>query len=86
VPVIEKDGDVFRVKVGSVLHPMTRPHYIGWITLKTPYGEFRKFLDVDEEPIAEFPIPSGELPPGPIVAQEWCNLHGLWKSEYKPSE
>ena len=31
VPVIEKTGDGFKVKVGSVTHPMEEKHWIEWV-------------------------------------------------------
>ena len=33
VPVIERNGDIVTVKVGSVAHPMEEKHYIEWIEL-----------------------------------------------------
>ena len=35
VPVIEKNGNVVKVTVGSVEHPMVEIHYIQWIILET---------------------------------------------------
>lgn len=75
VPVIEKiDGGV-RVKVGSVEHPMTEEHHIEWIQVLSGEKSYRKFLNPGEKPEAEFKIE------GDVVAREYCNLHGLWKSE-----
>ena len=31
VPVVEKTADGFKVKVGSVAHPMEEKHYIEWV-------------------------------------------------------
>ena len=33
VPVVEKTADGYKVKVGSVAHPMEEKHYIEWIEL-----------------------------------------------------
>ncbi len=33
VPVIERIGENYKVKVGSVPHPMEEKHYIEWIEL-----------------------------------------------------
>lgn len=78
VPVIEKKGDVYLVKVGSVDHPMTGEHYIEWIELASADGSFvqRKMLTPSDKPQAEFKAGDGNF-----VARAYCNLHGLWKSK-----
>ena len=38
VPVIEQNGDMVIVKVGSVEHPSLPAHYIEWILLETEMG------------------------------------------------
>ncbi len=75
VPVVEKTADGYRVKVGSVAHPMTPEHYIEWIELVTPACVLRKRLTPSDEPTAEFKTDATE-----VTAREFCNLHGLWKS------
>ena len=76
VPVIEKTEDGIKVKVGSVPHPMQEEHYIEWIELIADGRAYRQFLSPGEEPEAVFSI-EGQS----ITAREYCNLHGLWKSE-----
>lgn len=75
VPVIEKIKDGFKVKVGSVPHPMEETHYIEWIELNVDGQSFRKFFKPGDQPEAVF-CASGEI----ISAREYCNLHGLWRS------
>jgi superoxide reductase len=75
VPVIEKTADGFKVKVGSVTHPMEEKHYIEWIELIADGVAYRKFLKPGEAPEAVFCIDAKQ-----ITAREYCNLHGLWKS------
>ncbi len=76
VPVIEKKGKGILVKIGSVPHPMEEKHYIEWIAVQKDGAEFRKFLKPGEKPEAEFPVsPEG------VTAREFCNVHGLWKSQ-----
>ncbi|MEA5017099.1 MAG: desulfoferrodoxin family protein [Erysipelotrichaceae bacterium] len=77
VPVIEVDGSRVKVTVGSVLHPMIEAHHIAWIYLLTKQGGYLKYLHVEQEPIAYFCIENDEV----VAAFEYCNLHGLWKSE-----
>ncbi|QER41377.1 desulfoferrodoxin [Thermodesulfobacterium sp. TA1] len=76
VPVIEKEEEVYKVKVGSVPHPMTEEHYIEWIELHTDDDRvYIKFLKPGEAPEAVFEVKAGK-----VIAKEWCNLHGYWQS------
>ena len=76
VPVIEKTKNGFIVKVGSVEHPMIPEHYIEWIEIIADGVSYKKFLKPGEKPEAEFCIKAKNL-----TAREYCNLHGLWKSQ-----
>ena len=78
VPVIEVEGNIVTVKVGSVAHPMLEEHSIQWIALDTEQGRQRKELSPGEEPVAVFALVEGDKP---VAAYEYCNLHGLWKAE-----
>ena len=78
VPVLSVDGRSVTVTVGSVSHPMLEAHYIEWILLETTQGRQRKVLRPGDEPSAVFALAEGETP---VAAWEYCNLHGLWKSE-----
>lgn len=75
VPVIEKTKNGFKIKVGSVPHPMEEKHYIEWIEVIADGKNYRKFLKPGDKPEAEFCIDAKK-----ITAREYCNLHGLWKS------
>ena len=74
VPVVEKTDNGFRVKVGSVEHPMEDGHYIEWIEIIADREVFKKFLKAGEKPEAEF-----ETSVDNVVARSYCNVHGLWK-------
>jgi len=78
LPVIEKDGNTVTVKVGEVTHPMLDEHFITHIWLETDMGMYRKSLIPDTEPKAIFVLGEGEEV---VAAYEYCNLHGLWKTE-----
>ncbi len=78
VPVIEIDGNIVTVKVGSVEHPMMDAHYIQWIVLETEQGRQRKTLNPGDKPVAVFALAEGDKA---VEAYEYCNLHGLWKAE-----
>lgn len=75
IPVIEKIDGGFKVKVGSVPHPMEEKHYIEWIEIITDGKAYRQFLKPGDAPEAVFMINASA-----ITAREYCNLHGLWKS------
>lgn len=75
VPAIEKADGGYRVKVGSVAHPMEEKHYIEWIELIADGKAYRQFLNPGEAPEAFFPIDAQQ-----VTAREYCNLHGLWKA------
>jgi superoxide reductase len=76
VPVIEKIEGGYKVKVGSVAHPMEKKHYIEWIQLLTDGGAYRQFLEPGQAPEAVFHIKAGG-----VSAREYCNIHGLWKGK-----
>lgn len=76
VPVIERSPTGVRVRVGSVPHPMEEGHYVVWIEVSADGKVYRALLRPGEEPVAEFPITAER-----VEAREYCNLHGLWRSE-----
>ena len=78
VPVVNVDGNLVKVNIGSVDHPMTAEHSILWVYLQTDKGGQRKNLAVDGAPAVEFVITADEKP---IAVYAYCNLHGLWKTE-----
>ena len=77
VPVVNVEGNVVKVEVGEVEHPMLEEHYIGFVAIETKNGAVqKKYLNPGEKPVAEFVLAEGdEL----VAAYEYCNLHGLWK-------
>ena len=76
VPVIEKIDGGYKVKVGSVAHPMEEKHYIEWIELLAGGEAYRHFLEPGQEPEAVFLIEAEK-----VSAREYCTIHGLWKGE-----
>lgn len=78
VPVIEKIDGGYKVKIGSVEHPMIETHYIEWIELVCEKcGKVqRKYLKAGDKPEAVFKSDSDK-----VTAREYCNIHGLWKAE-----
>ena len=80
IPVVEIDGNIARVTIGSTLHPMEEAHYIEWMYLETSIGIKRVKLNPKEEPIASFALLEEETV---VAAYAYCNLHGLWIKELK---
>jgi len=76
VPVVTKEDGKIKVTVGSVLHPSLPEHYIEWIALVTAGKVELTNLEPGVEPRAEF----AEVASGTVY--EYCNLHGLWKTEF----
>ncbi|MFZ2147730.1 MAG: desulfoferrodoxin [Sedimentisphaerales bacterium] len=74
VPVIEKIDGGYKVKVGSVPHPMEEKHYIEWIELLADGRAYRQFLEPGSEPEAVFNVEADS-----VSAREYCNVHSLWK-------
>jgi len=76
VPVIEKTANGYKVKIGSVPHPMEEKHYIEWIALYADGRAYRKYLQPGDAPEAEFLCQAQD-----VTAKEFCNLHGLWSAK-----
>ena len=79
LPVVEMDGNIVKVSVGSVEHPSTEEHYIAWVYLETAHGGQRKAINPGDMPEVSFALQDDEL----IAVYAYCNLHGLWKTEIK---
>ena len=76
VPVVTKlDGNRIKVEVGSVAHPMLPEHHISFIYLETDKGGM--YVHLTDKPEAEFSLGDAKA----IAVYEYCNLHGLWKTE-----
>lgn len=76
VPVVTRlDGNMIKVEVGSVAHPMTDEHHIAFIYVETEDGGIK--VDLKDKPEAVIALGTSK----PIAVYEYCNLHGLWKTE-----
>lgn len=76
VPVVEAIEDGYKVKVGSVEHPMQDNHYIEWIELVEENKIQRVHLKPGDKPEAVFYTDCKN-----VYAREYCNLHGHWSSK-----
>ena len=76
VPVVTSlDDNHIKVEVGSVPHPMLPEHHIAFIYVETESGGIR--INLKDKPEAVVCTCSER----PIAVYEYCNLHGLWKTE-----
>ena len=76
LPVVTRIDDcTIKVEVGSVAHPMLPEHHIAFIYVETDKGGIR--IDLKDEPVAEVCTCGAK----PLAVYEYCNLHGLWKTE-----
>lgn len=77
IPVVE-GKETIHVQVGSVAHPMLEAHYITMIVLETKLGFQVRHLNPGDAPEADFVVAPGDEA---VAVYEYCNLHGLWKTE-----
>ncbi len=76
VPVVTRlDECVIKVEVGSVAHPMLPEHHIAFIYVETENGGIR--VDLKDKPEAVVCVCNEK----PVAVYEYCNLHGLWKTD-----
>lgn len=75
LPVISATATGVNAAVGSVAHPMEEKHYIEWIEVLADGRLMRQYLNPGEAPAAAFCLAADG-----VVAREYCNLHGLWRS------
>ena len=80
IPKYEIYGNNILVQVGDEPHPMEPSHRIEWISIVTDCGVHIRFLNENGFPNASFTINSQETLKS---VYEYCNIHGVWKSEYK---
>ena len=79
VPIVSMEGTTKTIRVGSILHPMEKEHYIMFIEAISPDKKYlkRKFLTPNDEPKLELKNCDCKG----VIARELCNIHGLWQSK-----
>ena len=77
LPVAVMDGNVLRVHVGSVDHPMLPEHFIEWVYVQTEHGGQRKALKPGDAPEVSFCLGDDKA----TAVYAYCNLHDLWMTE-----
>lgn len=76
VPVVSRiDDSLIKVQVGSIPHPMLEEHHIAFIYVETETGGIT--VNLKDKPEAIVCVCREK----PIAVYEYCNIHGLWKTE-----
>ena len=66
---------MLKIQIGSEPHPMTPEHHIAFIYIETENGGM--LINLKDKPEVEICACNGK----PTAIYEYCNLHGLWKTE-----
>jgi len=69
------DEKTLKVQIGSVAHPMLKEHHIMFIYVETENGGIH--VDLTDKPEAVIALGDEK----PVAVYEYCNLHGLWKTD-----
>ena len=80
VPAVTVDGNLVKVSVRSVTHPMSEEHYIPWVALETEKSALVEWLQPGQAPEVVFALADGQKAK---AVYAWCNLHGLLMTEVK---
>lgn len=78
VPVVSVEGNLVKVAVGAVPHPMVEEHFIQWVAVETERDALVHWFHPGEAPEAVFALAEGQQVK---AVYEYCNLHGLWKKD-----
>jgi superoxide reductase len=69
------DNNSIKVEVGSVHHPMLPEHHISFVYVETENGGIQ--VNLKDKPEAVVYLGEEKV----VAVYEYCNLHGLWKTE-----
>lgn len=79
VPVVTNDGERIEVNVGEIDHPMLDEHSIKWVAVVAENGDVQlRYLHPGMAPNVVFS--SRDIKCG--TAYAYCDLHGLWKTDF----
>lgn len=77
IPVVEVMDGELAVRVGSIEHPMTKEHYIMWVSQVADNRETKVIMFPEQDTTVRFPYIRN------CKIYAYCNLHGLWMTEFK---
>ncbi len=69
------DNNSIKVEVGCVHHPMLPEHHISFVYVETENGGIQ--VNLKDKPEAVVYLGEEKA----VAVYEYCNLHGLWKTE-----
>lgn len=75
LPTYVRKKDKIIVKVGNILHPSTKDHYIEWVSIVTNKGVYVKQLTSKDKPEVTFNVDEDE---DIEEISSYCNLHALY--------
>lgn len=76
LPVVTAlENNSIKVEVGSVHHPMLPEHHISFVYVETENGGIQ--VNLKDKPEAVVYLGEEKA----VAVYEYCNLHGLWKTE-----
>ena len=76
LPVVTPlENNSIKVEVGSVNHPMLPEHHISFVYVETENGGIQ--VNLKDKPEAVVYLGEEKA----VAVYEYCNLHGLWKTE-----
>lgn len=76
LPVVTHENGKLLVKCGSIPHPMSEEHYIDFLAVVSERG--LEVIHLNKTGAAEALF--NDVEHG--IAYAYCNLHGLWKTEF----
>jgi len=80
MPVITRLDDCrIRIEVGSIAHPMFPEHHICFLYVELEDSGI--FINLKGKNRAEAVV--GICNGDPVAVYEYCNIHGLWKTELR---
>ncbi len=77
LPVVTVKNGVASVQIGSTPHPMEQSHFINFIAVQTQTNCTIVCLSPETAPEAQVFVGKSKV----VAVYEYCNLHGLWKTE-----
>lgn len=79
LPTATFDGNYLNVKVGEIIHPMTKEHLIDAIYVIADNGIIaKKKLTASDTPEYSFKIDDANI----VDVYASCNIHGIWKKTF----
>lgn len=76
IPFVIDEGNIIKIQIGEVLHPMEDKHYIEWIEIIADERVYNRCLKPGDVPIIEFNVINLR---DEYIVRTYCNIHGMWE-------